>query len=103
MSVFQPNSTFLRVLSPHVRIGATDTISTTPNDPIASDGGLTSSDQSLIAAAEVLSLAGTAVGAYHGFKRNNSVGWAIGWAILGGLFPIIVIPVAFAQGIGKRA
>lgn len=50
-----------------------------------------------------LSLAGTAVGAYHGYKRNDSVGWAIGWALLGGLFPIIVIPVAFAQGIDKRA
>lgn len=48
------------------------------------------------------SLAGTGIGAYHGYKRNNSVGWAIGWALLGGIFPIIVIPVAYAQGIGKR-
>jgi hypothetical protein len=48
-----------------------------------------------------LSLAGTGIGAYHGYKRNNSVGWAIGWGFLGALFPIIVIPVAFAQGIGK--
>jgi hypothetical protein len=47
-------------------------------------------------------LAGTAIGAYHGYKRNDSVGWAIGWALLGGLFPIVVIPVAFAQGIGDR-
>jgi len=47
-------------------------------------------------------MAGSAVGAYHGYKRNNSIGWAIGWAVLGGLFPVIVIPVAFAQGIGKR-
>jgi hypothetical protein len=45
-------------------------------------------------------LAGTAIGAYHGYKRNDSVGWAIVWALLGGLAPIIVIPVAFAQGIG---
>jgi len=47
------------------------------------------------------SIAGTAVGAYHGYKRNDSVGWAIVWAFLGGLAPIIVIPVAVAQGFPK--
>lgn len=50
----------------------------------------------------VLSAAGVAAGAYHGFKRNNSVGWAIGWALLGGLFPFITIPVSLAQGFGKK-
>jgi len=50
----------------------------------------------------VLSVAGAGIGAYHGYKRNDSVGWAIGWSLLGGFAPIIVIPVAFAQGIGKR-
>ena len=49
-----------------------------------------------------LGVAGTAIGAYHGYKRNDSVGWAIAWAVLGGMFPIIVIPVAFAQGIDSR-
>ncbi len=44
------------------------------------------------------SLAGTAIGAYHGYKRNDSVGWAIVWAFLGGLLPVVVIPVAIAQG-----
>jgi hypothetical protein len=48
------------------------------------------------------SVIGTGIGAYHGYKRNESVGWAIGWALLGGLFPVVVIPVAFAQGIGER-
>jgi hypothetical protein len=47
-------------------------------------------------------MAGSAIGAYHGYKRNDSLGWAIGWAFLGGLFPVIVIPVAFAQGLGER-
>jgi hypothetical protein len=47
-------------------------------------------------------VAGTAVGAYHGYKRNESVGWALGWAFLGGIFPVVVIPMAFAQGMGKR-
>ena len=55
----------------------------------------------LTAAWRVASLSGTAIGAYHGYKRNQgSVGWAIGWALLGGLFPVITVPIAFAQGIG---
>jgi hypothetical protein len=48
--------------------------------------------------ADLLSTAGLA---YHGYRRNNSIGWAIGWAILGGAFPIIGWPVAIAQGFGK--
>jgi hypothetical protein len=48
------------------------------------------------------SMAGTGIGAYHGYKRNRgSVGWAIGWALLGGMFPVITVPIAFAQGLGK--
>lgn len=50
-----------------------------------------------------LSLAGTIGGAYHGYRQSRSVGWAIVWALLGGLFPVITIPVAVAQGFGKRA
>ena len=53
-------------------------------------------------AAGVASLAGTALGAYHGYKRNDSIGWGIAWGLLGGAFPIIVIPVALAQGFGTR-
>lgn len=49
----------------------------------------------------VLSLTGTIAGAYHGYKRNRSWGWAIGWALLGGMFPIITLPVSLAQGFGK--
>jgi len=51
----------------------------------------------------VLSVAGGALSAYHGYKRNDSVGWAIGWGLLGAWFPIITVPVALAQGYGKRA
>lgn len=49
-----------------------------------------------------LSVAGTALGAYHGYKRNDSVGWAIWWALCGAVFPIITVPVALAQGYGER-
>ena len=51
----------------------------------------------------ILSLAGASLGAYHGYKRNDeSVGWAIGWALLGGAFPYVTLPVSYAQGFGKR-
>lgn len=49
-------------------------------------------------------VAGTAAsmaGAYHGYKRNESVGWAFGWALFGGLIWPLAIPVMFAQGFGK--
>jgi hypothetical protein len=51
----------------------------------------------------IVALAGAGLGAYHGWKRDHSVGWAIVWALLGGTFPVITIPVAFAQGFAKRA
>lgn len=38
---------------------------------------------------------------YHGYKRNNSVGWAIGWGFLGAVFPIITPVIAVAQGFAK--
>lgn len=50
----------------------------------------------------VLSTASAALSGYHGYKRNNSLGWGIAWFALGGLFPIITPTVAFAQGFGKR-
>jgi hypothetical protein len=31
------------------------------------------------------------------------VGWAVGWAALGGLFPIITPAIALAQGFGRPA
>lgn len=51
----------------------------------------------------IASTAGVILGAYHGYRRNSSVGWAIGWGVLGGLFPFITIPISIAQGFGKRA
>ncbi len=52
-----------------------------------------------LAAAGIASTAGLI---YHGYKRNDSIGWAIGWGLLGGIAPIIAWPVAVAQGYGKR-
>jgi hypothetical protein len=42
-----------------------------------------------------------AASVYHGYKRNDSVGWAIWWGLMGGLFPVITPTIAFAQGFAK--
>jgi len=52
---------------------------------------------------QILSVASSGLSAFHGYRRNNSIGWAIGWAILGGMFPVVVPAIAFAQGFGKPA
>lgn len=49
----------------------------------------------------VLGVASTAALAYHGYRRNQSIGWSLVWAIFGGGFPIIGWPIAIAQGFGK--
>lgn len=47
-------------------------------------------------------VASSGASAYHGYKRSRgSVGAAIGWGLLGGMFPIITPIVALAQGFGK--
>lgn len=48
------------------------------------------------------SVAGAAAGAYHGYRRNDSVGWALVWALAGSAFPIITVPIAIAQGFGEE-
>ena len=49
-----------------------------------------------------LSTASMGVSAYHGYRRTQSIGWALGWAALGAMFPIITPTIAVAQGFGKR-
>lgn len=46
-------------------------------------------------------LVGATAGAYHGYKRNKSVWWALGWSMLGGAIPILSLPLSAAQGFGK--
>jgi len=43
-----------------------------------------------------------AVSAYHGYKRNDSVGWALWWGWMGSMFPVVVPVIAIAQGYGVR-
>lgn len=64
-----------------------------------------SSSPTLDKLAVAYKIAGTVAavaGVYHGYKRNDSVGWALGWGILAGAFPLVTIPIAVAQGFGKR-
>lgn len=49
----------------------------------------------------VLATASMAASVYHGYKRNDSIGWAIGWGFMGALFPVITPVVAVAQGFAK--
>jgi hypothetical protein len=39
---------------------------------------------------------------YHGYKRTNSLGWALAWGLLGTIVWPITVPVAFAQGFAER-
>jgi len=49
-----------------------------------------------------IAVASGAASAYHGYKRSRgSTGSAVGWGLLGTIFPIIVPAVALAQGFGK--
>lgn len=51
-----------------------------------------------------LAAVSSAASAYHGYKRNRgSVGWAVAWGALGGLFPVITPAIAVAEGFGKPA
>lgn len=77
-----------------------------PTHPLASLGtnGTTGGYQMSLAQ-KTLWLAGLAsvpVLGYHGYKRNDSVGWALVWGIFGSIVWPITVPVAFAQGYGKR-
>lgn len=49
----------------------------------------------------VLSTVSMAASAYHGYKRNESVGWALWWGLMGALFPVITPVIGVAQGFGK--
>lgn len=89
--------TTIRVAGPNEWLGADEPLQ--PQVVQSTEGSV---KRALTIAYAVAGVAGTAIGAYHGYKRNDSVGWAIAWAFLGGLAPVIVIPVAYAQGIGKR-
>jgi len=81
--------------------------------PAAGDTGDTAAPQSVAASYAAMPMwwkitygtlvtASGALSLYHGYRRNNSLGWGLGWFALGTLFPVITPTVAFAQGFAKR-
>ena len=74
----------------YVAVGATDptaTPTTSVSDVIASD---------------TFKTAATIALAYHGYRRTGSLLWTLVYAGFGRYEPVIALPVAFAQGFGKR-
>ncbi len=49
----------------------------------------------------VLSVASAGASAYHGYRRNASIGWALWWFLMGSVFPVVTPVIAVAQGFGK--
>lgn len=68
-----------------------------PNPYLNADGSMTN----LGVAVLLLSTVSAGASAYHGYKRNKSVGWSLVWGAFGGAFPIVVPAIALAQGFGK--
>jgi hypothetical protein len=52
--------------------------------------------------ATLLRTAAVGAAVYHGYRRNDSVGWAIGWGFAASIAPVITVPVALAQGFGQK-
>jgi len=50
----------------------------------------------------VLALTSAAASAYHGYRRNQSIGWGVWWFLMGSIFPVVTPVFAVAQGFGKR-
>lgn len=49
----------------------------------------------------VQGIAGGALGAYHGYKRTKSIGWALVWGAAGSFAPLVTGVIALAQGFAK--
>ena len=39
---------------------------------------------------------------YHGYKRTNSILWALFYGVMGKWIPAVAVPVALAQGFGEK-
>jgi len=50
----------------------------------------------------ILTIVSGAASAYHGYKRNQSIGWAAWWFLMGTVFPVITPVIGVAQGFGQR-
>ncbi len=39
---------------------------------------------------------------YHGYKRTGSIFWALMYGVLGYWKPVVMVPIALAQGYGEK-
>lgn len=50
----------------------------------------------------ILSMVSCGMSTYHGYRRHGTIPAALGWGLLGAIFPVITPAVALAQGFGQR-
>lgn len=105
----KPGSTevanFLKAFSPADRTTAAQALIARGVAPAAVSsalGFLNTSGKATSTIWGILSTASAAASGYHGYRRNESIGWGIGWFLLGGIFPVITPVIALAQGFGKK-
>lgn len=63
---------------------------------------LGSTSEVLSEALPVVVIASMAASVYHGYRRNQSIGWALWWGLMGSMFPVVTPAIAVAQGFGDR-
>lgn len=39
---------------------------------------------------------------YHGYRRTGSILWALLYGLAGRTIPVVAVPIALGQGLGKR-
>lgn len=96
---------FLQLIPVEARTGATQALIAGGADPNSVGAAMRFVDAgtfNMRTVVGVLALASMAASTYHGYKRNNSVGWALVWGFFGTVAPVITPVVAVAQGYGKR-
>lgn len=82
--------------------GDTGTPSTTELAPPAGNGMTRSYGGGMAPVLWTLVTLSAAASAYHGYRRNQSVGWAVWWGLMGYVAPVITPAIGVAQGFGKR-
>lgn len=51
---------------------------------------------------DVVTTGSAALLIYHGYRRTGSILWALVYGLAGKKVPVVAVPVALAQGLGKK-
>jgi hypothetical protein len=49
----------------------------------------------------ILAIVSAAASGFHGYRRNQSIPWALWWFIMGRIFPIVTPVLAISQGFAR--